>query len=246
MSQKIKLPLSDSVEIIQANQHGLVALNKDVGVLSHPNSEKEKKVSILKASFNFKEEFFYWENTEGILQKAWLVNRLDSPTSGVILLALNQELKQSLRRSFETHSVRKIYYAIVKGCPKFKAGLWDGKTMPKGSNSKHNKELQVSKTKFTVESTSNQSPKLSLLKLEPLTGRTHQIRIQCAQFGQPIIGDQTYGDFKFNRLLKKNTGIARLMLHCHATELKYYFKGRTYKFSAKVALPEEFEKLTQD
>lgn len=246
MPQKIQLPLSEAVEIIQINQHGLVALNKGVGVLSHPNSEQEKKTSILKASFNFKEEFFYWKNAEGVLEKAWLVNRLDSHTSGVILLALNQELKKSLRRSFETHAVRKVYCAVVKGCPRFKAGIWDGKTAPKFPSFKHRKELQVSKTKFTVESTSTQLPKLSRVKLEPITGRTHQLRIQCAQFGQPIVGDQTYGDFKFNRTLKKSTGIARLMLHCYSTEVNYSYKGRSHKFSAKVALPEEFLKLTQD
>lgn len=80
----------------------------------------------------------------------------------------------------------------------------------------------------------------SLLRLEPRTGRSHQLRVQCAKRGLPIVGDQTYGDFGLNRTLAKATGAKRLFLHSLETAFDYEFGGRKLKFKAVAPLPGEF------
>ena len=108
------LPLHQAISILNHNNHGLVALEKSVGVLSHPNSKNEKKPYLLNAEYNFDGEYYFWKDAQGNEQKAWLLNRLDSPTSGVILLGLNQGIKEAVRLAFEKHTVKKIYYAIKR------------------------------------------------------------------------------------------------------------------------------------
>ena len=111
------LPVHQSVSILNHNKHGIVALEKPDGVLSHPNSRNEKKPALLYAQYDFDREYYFWKDAQGNEQKAWLLNRLDSPTSGVILIGLNQMIKDAVRLAFENQTTKKIYYAIVKGCP---------------------------------------------------------------------------------------------------------------------------------
>ena len=80
------LPVHQSVSILNHNKHGIVALEKPDGVLSHPNSRNEKKPALLNAQYDFDREYYFWKDAQGNEQKAWLLNRLDSPTSGVILI----------------------------------------------------------------------------------------------------------------------------------------------------------------
>jgi tRNA pseudouridine65 synthase len=87
------------------------------------------------------------------------------------------------------------------------------------------------------------SPRLSLLRLEPQTGRSHQLRVQCAQRGMPIVGDQTYGNFAANRAFAKAGGSKRLFLHSLAVTFEYAFGGRIQEFSATAPLPPEFERF---
>ncbi len=88
-------------------------------------------------------------------------------------------------------------------------------------------------------------PRLTLIKLEPRTGRSHQLRVQCAKRHLPIVGDQTYGDFKANRALAKATGCKRLCLHSSETSFEYEFGGKLHRFSAQAELPPEFSELVQ-
>ena len=84
---------------------------------------------------------------------------------------------------------------------------------------------------------------LSLLRLEPRTGRSHQLRVQCAKRGTPIVGDQTYGDFARNRAFAKANGTKRLFLHSQETAFDYEYRGKRQTFVASAPLPEEFEKF---
>ena len=83
-------------------------------------------------------------------------------------------------------------------------------------------------------------PPLALLRLEPKTGRSHQLRVQCAKRRLPIVGDGTYGDFPDNRAFAKRTGSKRLFLHSHETSFNYDFGGRSHAFKAIAPLPPEF------
>jgi 23S rRNA-/tRNA-specific pseudouridylate synthase len=239
----LKLPLNQSVSILNHNKHGLVALEKGVGVLSHPNREKDKKPALLDAKYDFNEESYSWKDEHGKDVKAWLLNRLDSPTSGVILLALNETIRDAIRVAFEKHTIKKIYYAIVKGCPRNTSGQWNQKLKSSSYASKHKAQTKLAKTLYKVESKSSKNPQLSCLKLEPVTGRTHQLRIHCSDNRLPIIGDQTYGDFKFNRQIKQSLEIDRLFLHSESTSVSYKYNGRQHEFKAKSALPKSFNAL---
>jgi 23S rRNA-/tRNA-specific pseudouridylate synthase len=239
------LPVHQSVAVLNHNKHGIVALEKPEGVLSHPNSNSEKKPAILKAPYNFDGEYYFWKDEQGNEQKAWLLNRLDSPTSGVILLGLNRTIKDAVRLAFEQHTIKKIYYAIVKGCPKVAVGQWNQKLKQSNYTSKYRVAAKHAKTFFKVASTSSKNPKMSCLSLEPVTGRTHQLRIHCSDNRLPIIGDQTYGDFKLNRQIKESFGINRLCLHSESTTIAYQYNGRQHEFQAKSELPEIFKQLMQ-
>ena len=76
-------------------------------------------------------------------------------------------------------------------------------------------------------------PTMSWLRLAPLTGRTHQLRIQTSKRKVPIVGDRTYGDFRRNKLIASSMGLKRLCLHCMETSVEYVLKGKTYRFSAQ-------------
>jgi tRNA pseudouridine65 synthase len=82
-----------------------------------------------------------------------------------------------------------------------------------------------------------------LIELTPRTGRSHQLRVQCAHRRLPIVGDATYGDFGGNRALAKETGVKRLCLHSHETRFDYEHEGRAVKFVATAPTPAEFLKL---
>ena len=79
----------------------------------------------------------------------------------------------------------------------------------------------------------NDIPKCALIQLKPTTGRTHQLRIQCAKRFIPIIGDNTYGDFKLNHSYAKMTGKKRLHLHLSYISFSYVFNNIVYNFSAE-------------
>ena len=110
-----QLPLNRAVHLLSHNEDGLVALEKPAGALSHPNAKGESRRSLLTADYDLKEECYQWIDGDGKTRRAWLINRLDSPTSGVILLGLNQEISQTIKKEFATHRVTKIYYALVRG-----------------------------------------------------------------------------------------------------------------------------------
>ena len=82
ITQASDLPLGRGVRLITSNQHGLVALDKPAGVMSHPNQEADTKRSLLQARYDYDGEVYRWKVGD-VVHRAWLVNRLDSPTSGV-------------------------------------------------------------------------------------------------------------------------------------------------------------------
>ncbi|HYD85586.1 MAG TPA: pseudouridine synthase, partial [Opitutus sp.] len=107
-------PLGRGVEILAGDANGVAALAKPAGVLSHPNEAKDQPRSLIVAHYDAAEECYQWRvEGEGEPQRAWLLNRLDSATSGVILLANDAELAREIRAQFKRKQVTKIYQALV-------------------------------------------------------------------------------------------------------------------------------------
>jgi tRNA pseudouridine65 synthase len=239
------LPLGAGVEILTEAPGGLVAFDKPAGMLSHPNMRSEQPRALLTCDYSIEGEFFRWTDATGAARTFWLLNRLDSHTSGVILGVMdNTELARRIRALFRVKHIQKVYHALVFGKPSQANAVWkDRLAIEKRGGQVRTKagegipsESQVRVLKQRRDA----AMPLALIELTPRTGRSHQLRVQCAHRHLPIVGDATYGDFGANRALAKATGVKRLCLHSHATRFDYEHAGRTVAFSAVAPTPQEF------
>lgn len=242
-----ELPLGRDVTLLSHDANGLAALAKPAGVLSHPNEIGDEPRSLLTVRYAQDGEFFDWTDTDGANRRLWLLNRLDSATSGVILAAADPELATEIRAQFKRKQVRKIYYALVFGGPRQAMEIWRDLLAVDKRGGKIRAATSAghvpAESRMSVVRAGRKEPKVSLIRLEPRTGRSHQLRVQCAKRHLPIIGDQTYGDFSRNREFAKLAGTKRLFLHSLETHFDYTWREREWKFSAKAPLPDAFEKF---
>lgn len=238
-----ELPLNTGVRVLASNDDGLVALEKPAGAMSHPNTDKDIRRSMLKASYDYEQEFFFWENEAGQECKVWLINRLDSPTSGVILIGLNPEIAKTIKIEFSTHKVTKHYHALVRHLPAKKTGTWEEliekDLINNGRKIKKGRQVKAKSSYQFISKPVGGFP-IALLKLIPVTGKTHQLRIQCKKHGHPIVGDRSYGSFSFNKEVAMETGEKRMMLHASEVIVNYSYKGKVRVFRAQSDLPEAF------
>lgn len=240
------LPLGRNVSVLVGDRHGLMALDKPAGVLSHPNAPADEPRCLLTARYAVDGEYYEWATGEGAApQRLWLLNRLDSATSGVILMAASAELATEVRAQFKRKQVRKVYQALVFGAPRQPLELWRDLLSVEKRGGQIRTGVQAghipAESRMAVVRPGRQQPRVTLVRLEPRTGRSHQLRVQCAKRGLPIVGDQTYGDFPRNREFAKQAGTKRLFLHSMETSFDYEFQGKRFAFSAKAPLPPEFE-----
>ncbi|MES2695569.1 MAG: pseudouridine synthase [Verrucomicrobiota bacterium] len=244
------LPLGREVTLLTRDANGLAAFYKPPGVLSHSNGPDDEARALLTVRYLKEEgEYFEWKTAEGAVRRLWLLNRLDSATSGVILAAATQELATEIRAQFKRKQVRKVYHAVVFGAPRQQMELWrdllavdkSGGKIRTGATAGH----VPAESKMMVVRASRSEPRLALIKLEPRTGRSHQLRVQCAKRHVPIVGDQTYGDFAANRGFAKASGEKRLFLHSTETSFEYEFGGKRTTFAARAPLPKEFEAVVK-
>lgn len=237
------LPLNRGVHVLESNEDGLVALEKPTGAMSHPNNSRDIKRSLLTASYDYENEFYFWKDENGQEKKAWLINRLDSPTSGIILLGLNPEIAETVKQEFSTHKVTKIYHALVRHQPSRNAGIWSDviskDLVNNGRRLKKGRRINAKSGYQLIKKPIGGFP-IALLKLTPVTGRTHQLRIQCRKHGHPIVGDRSYGNFPFNKEVALSTGERRMMLHSSEVTVHYSYKGKARTFHAHSELPQTF------
>lgn len=148
-----------------------------------------------------------------LAQYGMIVHRLDRDTSGVIILAKNEETQSYLRRQFQDRKAHKKYLAVVSGQPKLNEARLD---LPIIRNLKRPTTFLIdangkpSETFYNVLKTDG---KHSLVELRPTTGRTHQLRVHMKYIGHPIVGDKVYDGEPFERLC------------LHATELEITLPG---------------------
>jgi tRNA pseudouridine65 synthase len=241
------LPLGRGVTLLNRDLQGLAAFDKPAGVLSHPNRIADQPRSLLTVPYDPDHQCFVWGNAGGQERRLWLLNRLDGATSGVILAAASAELARIIRLHFAQKMVRKVYVALVFGKPPGKHALWRDLMAVAKSHGKVRAQASagnipsVTDFKF-LRHLPGEFP-ASLVRLEPHTGRSHQLRVQCAKRHLPIVGDQTYGDFPLNRAFAKATGQKRLFLHSLETSFSYESGGRRHEFKAAAPLPAEFPRM---
>ncbi len=239
------LPLGRGFALLTRDGAGLAAFAKPAGGLSHPNVPRDQPRSLLDATYISDGEYFQWTDATGQPRRLWLLNRLDGATSGVILAAASEELAREIRQMFQRKQVRKVYNALVFGVPPGAAPqVWRDRLVvqKKGGvvRTGAGGNIPAEALMTVLRQDRHASPPLALIQLEPRTGRSHQLRVQCAKRHLPIVGDATYGDFAANRAFAKRTGEKRLFLHSLETSFDYTFAGRTRHFAAKAPLPEAF------
>ncbi len=178
----------------------------------------------------------------GDITGKWIYNvhRLDSKTSGVIVLAFSSEVAHGLALQFERKEVAKTYVAIVQGNPG--AGTFDGKVVVKKKSKfkkpavTHFKTLQTVQTEISYKEKEKVS--LSFVEIKPETGRWHQLRQHFAKNKYDILGDSHHGDFTLNKIITEKIGVKRLFLH--AAELEFLHPGTKEKMSFTTPVPPEF------
>jgi 23S rRNA pseudouridine955/2504/2580 synthase len=151
-------------------------------------------------------------------QRPKLVHRLDKDTSGVLLLARTARAAAFFSKAFSGRTARKVYWAMVVGVPAIKDGFIDlplAKQPGTGGEKMHVDEAEgvPAKTRYRlVERAGNRA---AWVELQPLTGRTHQLRVHMAAIGHPIVGDGKYGGQEAFL-----TGAISRKLHLHARRLR--------------------------
>lgn len=124
--------------------------------------------------------------------RLWLVHRLDKVTSGLLILALNEQAATTLSGLFARHAVQKTYLALSAHKPKKKQGLivGDMQKARRGAWKLCRSREKPAITRFTSLSCTSD---LRLFILKPQTGKTHQLRVAMKSLGSPILGDELYG-----------------------------------------------------
>ena len=166
-----------------------------------------------------------------------LVHRLDRDTSGCLMIAKKRSMLRSLHELLRTdHGIDKCYLALIMG-------QWQGgKRVVDAALSKNELRSGERVVRVSDEGKSSASvfrpqrvfAEASLMEVRPLTGRTHQIRVHAAHVGQPVAGDEKYGDAEFNRRMAA-LGLKRLFLHAHALTFEVPETGQKVSVTAPLS-----------
>jgi 23S rRNA pseudouridine1911/1915/1917 synthase len=219
----------------------ILVLNKPVGLAVHGDGRtKEYTLSdwLMENYPDMKEVGEPWQDPEGnTIFRPGIVHRLDRDTSGVMVIAKNQEMHAFLKSQFQNREVQKVYHAFVYGEMKQIKGIVD---RPIGRSSKDFRkksaqrgakgELRDAVTHFKVL---KRQDGLSLIEAEPKTGRTHQIRVHMKAINHPIVCDKLYAPNHECKL-----GFGRTALHAR----KLSFTGKEGEMlSFEAPYPADFE-----
>jgi 23S rRNA pseudouridine1911/1915/1917 synthase len=165
---------------------------------------------------------------ESQLPRSGIVHRLDKETSGLLLLALNDESHDKLSQLFKNREITKIYSALVEGNISENLEI----ELPIGRSNKNRKKMSVESSGKAA--TTRLSPRthfdsgFTLVEIELLTGRTHQIRVHLSHIGHPVAGDRTYGG------RKKLDGLDRPFLHASKLSFGHPRTGKRVQFVSEL------------
>jgi 23S rRNA pseudouridine955/2504/2580 synthase len=180
---------------------------------------------------------------------AQVCHRLDKDTSGVLAIAKNPEAYRHLSMQFESREVTKIYHAVVDGIHQFEHELVDAPILKQNDGTvKLSREGKTAQTYFTTLQVFKQH---TLVACNPITGRTHQIRIHLSKLKAPITGDETYGGklffvssvkrgFKLGKFAEEQPLIKRMALHAFSLDF-LDLKGSSV--SKNAPYPRDFQAL---
>ncbi len=201
------------LEILYRDQF-IIAINKPAGLLVHRSTidfhEPHNALDQLKAQ---------------IKAEVFPVHRLDKPTSGVLLFALNRDDAASISEQFRHQKISKHYLAVVRGHTEAQ-GTIDNPVRDRDAPEKPRKDATTSYTtlahiELAVEVDRYPSSRYSLVDVVPTTGRRHQIRQHMKHISHPIIGDTSYGKSIHNKFFSSQFACQRLLLHAQRLTLNH-------------------------
>ncbi|MCG9729016.1 TIGR01621 family pseudouridine synthase [Shewanella sp. Isolate13] len=160
--------------------------------------------------------------------KLYAVHRLDTMTSGLIILAKSSTAAAEFTRMFSAHLVQKYYLALAKGKPKKKQG-WVIGDMAKSRRSMHKLLRSTDNPAITQFFSHSIGEGERLYLLKPHSGKTHQLRVALASIGAPILGDTLYGGESADRG------------YLHAYCLHFDYQGQEYQYTAQPSTGEHFQ-----
>ncbi len=210
--------------VIYADEH-LLVINKPAGLRVLPDGyhpEAEHVRSVLEPYFG----------------RLWIVHRLDKDTSGVYLLARTADAHRSLNIQFDRRLVEKTYHALVSGTPDWETITIDYPLRVNGDRS-HRTVVDYEKGKVAITLCKRLEifKECTLLSIQPLTGRTHQIRAHLAYLGYPILGDSLYRPSTPAASLSFT--VERLALHAYALSIHHPQNGARLCWTA--AYPDDLQ-----
>ena len=224
----------------------IIAINKSAGITVHPGAGQRNGTLVNGLVFHFKK----LSNLNGKFRPG-IVHRLDKDTSGVIIIAKNNDTHSKLSEQFEKRNVLKEYFAIVWG----KYDSNDGEICSSIARSKKDPTSYVVDSNGKEAYTSYVSKPLGIYNSEvifkPKTGRTHQIRVHTSSLGNPIFGDEKYGGGKnkskgfIPEVSKKlNASMNQLGRHAlHAKKITFNHPINKKSIAISAEIPNEINEL---
>lgn len=195
-------PQDIPLDILFEDEH-LIAVNKPAGMVVHPAPGHPKDTFVNALLFHCRSL-----SPDGI--RPGVVHRLDKDTTGVLLAAKTQQAHAKLVELFMQRTIQKDYLAICVGTPK--EGMID---LPIRRHPIHRKEMTVcldtGREAKSICKVIGKNEQLSLVEVQLLTGRTHQIRVHLKYLKAPVLGDPVYGSISANQKFKAE----RQLLHAH-------------------------------
>ena len=225
----------------------LIVLNKPAGIVMHPGAGNFDN-TIVNALINHDKDCL--SNIGGELRPG-IVQRIDKNTSGLIVIAKNNQSHEHLSRQFSNHSIQRVYELLIWG----KVRPSKGKVETLITRSSSNRQImEVSNTKGkkaitnykTLEVFENKNtPTLSLLECKLETGRTHQIRVHVNYLGNSIVGDDKYKK-KFKKIKNVDKDLEKLLMNLnrqflHAKILGFIHPRKKKEMIFSSILPQELE-----
>lgn len=216
------------LKIIYEDNH-LLVVDKPAGILVQ--GDITGKITLLQIAKNYIREKY---KKPGNVFLA-IVHRLDKPVSGVIIFARNSKTARRLSEFFKERKVKKIYLALCEGIFREKSGILEGyvfwdESLRRAKTIQNNLIGKEAKTYYEVI---NEYKGISLVKLIPESGRKHQLRVQLASIGHPILSDEKYGGGKVFK--------DKIFLHCYKMIISHPVNKENMSFEAEI--PDYWRKL---